>query len=389
MQRIGLFGGTFNPIHMGHLRLATAFVQSLCLDKLIVIPDYMPPHKDAKDLASAVDRYNMCRVAVAGIPNAEVSDYELRRETESYTVHTLQHFNAVFPDAELFFIMGSDMFVTLEEWYDAKTLFTLATMCAGARNLGEYRRLVEYADMLTQKGVKTCVVDIEPYAASSTDIREGLRRVGGARHESLPESVCRYIDTVRPYGGERADVLLYKQEIAARLSAQRYEHSVCVAKEAVTLSILFGADENKAYIAGLLHDIAKEMPQDEQLQMVQKSGIILDGVEQKTPKLWHSILGAQLVRSIGINDEQIINAIRYHTTAREGSTLLEQVVYLADWISFERSFKAAQTVRERIAFGLDSAMLCALSASIAGLAKRECSLHIDTVMAYNSFLPAE
>lgn len=389
MQRIGLFGGTFNPIHMGHLRLAGAFVQALSLDRLIVIPDYMPPHKDAPDLASAADRYNMCRLAAASIPNAEVSDFELRRQTKSYTVHTLQHFSALYPDAELFFIMGSDMFVTLESWYDTKTLFSLATMCAGARTHGEYERLIEYAAALNKKGVTTCVVDIEPYAASSTDIREGLRQVGSAKHQALPQPVCRYIDTVRPYGGEREDVLFYKKKIAARLSEARYEHSVCVAKEAATLSILFGADESKAYIAGLIHDIAKEIPQDEQLQMLKKSGIILDGVEQKTPKLWHAILGAQLVRSLGINDEQIINAIRYHTTAREGITLLEQVVYLADWISFERSFQAARTIRERIAFGLDSATLCALSVSIAGLAKKESSLHIDTVKAYNSFLPAE
>ncbi len=388
MQKIGLFGGTFNPIHKGHLHLAKAFLQALSLDKLIFIPTYMPPHKDAHDLASSVDRYNMCRLAVSDIENAEVSDFEIRRETKSYTVHTLQHFKKLYPDAEFFFLMGSDMFITLERWYEAETLFTLATMCAGARNQGEYATLSQYAQRLAHKGVKTKIIDIEPFEASSTEIRARIHKQGSANHEALPQPVRRYIDTVHPYGGEREEIRRFKSEIAARLSENRYEHSICVAAEAVTLSILFSADENKAYVAGLVHDITKEMDLPAQLQMLKKSGIILDDVEQRTTKIWHAISGAVLARSLGINDEEIINAIRYHTTAREGITLLEQVVYLADCISFDRTFAAADLIRERVSSGLDSAMLCALSLSIQGLAKKQSPIHIDTVKAYNSFLPA-
>ncbi len=387
MQKIGLFGGTFNPIHNGHLHLADAFCRALMLDELFFIPTYSPPHKDAQGLASGADRYNMCRVAISGLPGARVSDFEIRRETKSYTVYTLQHFKERYPDAEFYFLMGFDMFITLEQWHEANALFRFATMCAGARSKGEYEQLVRHAAYLAQKGAKTHILDVEPYEASSTRIRTQLAQ--DIVPAALPQPVLRYIDTVRPYGKEQKEALSYKAEISKRLSPVRYEHSLCVAKEAVTLSILFGADEKRAYAAGLLHDIAKDLPQAEQLQMLKKSGIILDDVERVAPKLWHAIIGTQLVRDIGINDTQIINAIRYHTTAREGITLLEQVIYLADCISFDRRYTGADAIRERIALGLDSAMLCALSLSIMGLAKKESSIHIDTVKAYNSFLPAQ
>lgn len=387
MQKIGLFGGTFNPIHEGHLRLARAFGKALSLDRLIVIPDHTPPHKEAQDLANGVDRYNMCRLAVRDIPRAEVSDFEIRRDEKSYTVHTLRHFKERYPDAQLYFLMGSDMFLTVEHWYDAQSLFSLAVLCAGARLPDETEHLKRQEQRLRALGARTVVLDIEPLRASSTEVRERLRI--GTVDDAVPETVRRYIRTVCPYGCEPEPIRRWKRETAARLGAKRRWHCECVAKEAATLAILYGADENKAYTAGLLHDIAKELPPAEQLQILKKSGIILDDVERREPKLWHAKAGAELSRELGINDPEIINAIRYHTTAREGITLLEQVIYLADCVSFERTYEGADAIRAQMAFGLDSALLMATSLSIAFLAKRNSPIHIDTVKAYNSFLPAE
>ncbi|MFA9381839.1 MAG: nicotinate (nicotinamide) nucleotide adenylyltransferase, partial [Acetanaerobacterium sp.] len=311
MQKIGLFGGTFNPIHEGHLRLAAAFYKELGLDKLYFIPDHTPPHKDASLLASGLDRYNMCRVATVDMQGTEVCDYEIRRDTKSYTVHTVRYFKDAYPDAELYLLMGGDMFLTVQHWVEAQTIFALAAVCGGARNVGEYQALVDHAQILTQNGARPLVVDIEPYIASSTVIRAGMGTGADFAHDALPVSVGRYIDTVRPYGGEQEEIVRYRQALSERLSAKRHEHSVCVAKEAVVLAILFGADEKKAYTAGLLHDIAKDLTHDEQLQMLKKFGIILDDTERGAPKLWHAIIGAHYIGTLGINDAEIINAIRY------------------------------------------------------------------------------
>jgi predicted HD superfamily hydrolase involved in NAD metabolism len=168
------------------------------------------------------------------------------------------------------------------------------------------------------------------------------------------------------------------------LSPKRYYHSICVAKEAAALAVIFGADAKKAYTAGLLHDIAKDMSTEQQLQMLAKFDIILSDAEERSKQLWHPIVGAVYVQhELGINDTEIINAIRYHTTARKGITLLEMIIYLADCISFDRDYPDAAILREKITHSLQDAMLSALSLTIQSLAKRDSLIHIDTIEAYN------
>ncbi len=388
MQRIGLFGGTFNPIHEGHVHLAAALCDALKLDTLYFIPDAAPPHKNAAFLADKADRYQMCLLAALRVPNAKVSDYELKKDEKSYTLYTVRYFKEQNPDAELFLLVGGDMFVTVDRWYGADELLSAVTVCAGARTSGEYGTLVSYAKALEARGLRAVVADLAPYAVSSTDIRESLRT--GMAHEALPEPVRRYIETAHPYGGQPPEYTRYESLLRRRLTPKRFYHSQCVAKEAAALAIRFGGDERKAYTAGLLHDIAKDMPGDEQLQTLQKFAIILDSTEKVSPKLWHAMAGACIVQELGINDVEIINAIRYHTTAREGMTLLERIIYLADYISFDRDFDDAAAIRERLRLGLDSAMMCALALSVKGLAKKELPIHIDTIRAYNSgFCAAE
>ena len=133
----------------------------------------------------------------------------------------------------------------------------------------------------------------------------------------------------------------YKKIIRERMGDYRFSHSVNVAKEAKKLAKHYGADENKAEIAGILHDITKEMPKEQQLQIIIDSGIILDNVQLHAPKLWHGMSGSIVVRDeLGIDDEDILNAIRYHTTGRAGMSLLEKVIFTADFTSSkEKNFQ--------------------------------------------------
>ncbi len=167
----------------------------------------------------------------------------------------------------------------------------------------------------------------------------------------------------------------------------RYTHSVNVAKEAVTLAKLYGCDEGKAYIAGILHDVTKEIPKDEQLQIIRDGGIILDSVQKNAPKLWHSISGSVYIQThFGIKDADIINAIRYHTTGRAGMSLLEKIIYTADYTSEERSYPGADIMREKSRKSLEEAMIFSCQFTLQNLSSKEAAIHPDQLFCYNELV---
>lgn len=171
------------------------------------------------------------------------------------------------------------------------------------------------------------------------------------------------------------------------MKEQRYIHSVNVAKEAKRLAILYGADVQKAEIAGILHDVTKEMPFDEQLQMIRSFGIILTDIQLTTPKLWHSISGAIFIKNeIGIDDEDIFNSVRYHTTGRENMSLLEKVIFVADFTGEERCYDGVERMREKAGRSLDEAILFGVQFSISDLLAREMTIDQNTVGLYNELI---
>lgn len=176
----------------------------------------------------------------------------------------------------------------------------------------------------------------------------------------------------------------YKELLQSRLTPKRYHHSLCVADEAVRLTKKYGGDVDKAYLAGLLHDITKTATADEHLNIFNKFDIMLNDVEKNADKLWHAISGAAYIKyELGINDDEIITAVRYHTTARAGMSQLEKILYLADFTSADRDYDDIDIMRERAEISMEAALDYALSYSINDLVARKKLLHLDTVMAYN------
>ena len=150
----------------------------------------------------------------------------------------------------------------------------------------------------------------------------------------------------------------YKKIIKSMMSENRYNHCVNVSKEAVKLAKRYDGDEEKAAVAGILHDITKEMPKEEQLQIMHDSDIILDDIQKNAPKLWHGISGSVYIKKhFGIEDEDILNAICYHTTGRAGMSLLEKIIFVADFTSEERTYKGVATMRKKSRKSLEDAML--------------------------------
>lgn len=181
-MKIGIFGGTFNPPHNGHVETALKFKEHLRLDIVLFVPTLVPPHKEHSDI-DAMTRLKMTELAVKDIDGFFASDIDIRRGGVSYSVLTIKDVRNLYKDAKLYFLCGSDMFVTLDNWYNAKELFRSCTVAGAARNAGEYCRLLSYAEYLRQKyKADAKVIRIKPYPISSSEIREMIYNGEDASH---------------------------------------------------------------------------------------------------------------------------------------------------------------------------------------------------------------
>lgn len=175
----------------------------------------------------------------------------------------------------------------------------------------------------------------------------------------------------------------YKELLRNLLDDYRYNHSLAVADEARRLAVKYGADEDKAYLAGLLHDVTKNYSKEEHLQIFSRFDIILSDVEKNAQKLWHAISGSVYVREIlGITDEEIINSIRYHTTGKREMSILELLIFVADFTSADRNYPDVDVMRGLADKSLYDAAIYALNYTINDLKNKGATVHPDTLSAY-------
>lgn len=201
-MRIGLFGGSFNPPHNGHLHLARSVHDALALDEVRLIPAKQPPHKSAAAYAPAQDRLAMCRLAAAAEPWLFADDFELLQDGVSYSYYTVTHFAKQFPDASLFLLIGGDMLRTFTQWYRWQEILQHTALAAIAREPEEYRELEKCAENLRQYG-RIHLLNVETFPISSTKIREDVQK---RRNNScyLPENIVQYINERNLYAGSDA-----------------------------------------------------------------------------------------------------------------------------------------------------------------------------------------
>lgn len=193
-ERLGVYGGTFNPPHIGHRHAAAAFVEEAALDRLLVIPDYLPPHKEYAGGATAEERLAMARLAFAGIPKTEVSDMELCRGGKSYTSDTLAALSA--PGRELLFLTGTDMFLTLPAWHEPERIFSLATIACIRRENDPHREeeiAARAAEYRATFGAKILLLRAPALEVSSSELRAGLAARDSDTGRLLPDGVYAYI----------------------------------------------------------------------------------------------------------------------------------------------------------------------------------------------------
>lgn len=381
-MRIGIYGGAFNPIHKGHVKLAEEVKTKANLDKIIIMPSGLSPHKNSDSLIDSAHRLEMCRLAFEG-DGYIISDLEILRQGKSYTVDTVTELKKLYPDDELFLIMGSDMLLSFHRWYRYEDILSNVTIVATTRQDDiTTDELKKYSREVLSK--ETVIIDFDPFECSSTQVRDSL--ISGEDVTSLvPDKVLSYIKEKGLYTDEYTAV---RQLLRQKLDDYRYIHSLGVADSARELARLYGGDREKAYFAGLLHDIAKNMPKEEQLALINKGGIILSEEEKNNPALWHGIAGECYLRlEMNITDPEILGSVRYHTTGKKGMTLLEKIIYVADYISAERNYPDVDVMRDlSLNHSLEEASLYSLIYTFNKMTKLQGIIHPDSVEYYNELI---
>lgn len=393
-MKIGIYGGSFNPPHLGHLAAAKAAVDALRLDKLVFVPAGIPPHKDlAPGSPTSGQRLEMTRIAADQLlmPDiTEVWDVEIRREGKSYTADTLALAAQRWPGAELWLLMGTDMFLTLHRWHEPEKILALAGVCAFGRTEQDGEEVfAPQRDFLSRAySAKLATIAVPGLVdVSSTRLRELLPQGGG--REFLPQAVYGYVLREKLYG-TNADLKHLSLEDLRCVSysmvfAKRLAHIRGCEEEAARLANRWGADEERMRRAAILHDCTKYLTLQEHLDICDRYGIELCPLERATDKLLHAKSGAALARHVFGVDDGIYNAILYHTTARGGMSLEEKLLYIADYMEPCRDFPEVGELRRLAYTDLDAAVGMGASLSMQEMVQRDKELHHDTQAAYEFY----
>lgn len=390
-MKIGVYGGTFNPPHLGHVAAARTVVETLRLDELYLIPAGLPPHKALPaETPDKFQRLEMVRLAGEQLETrlpVRALDIELRRDGKSYTVETLETLNAQYPDAELWLMLGADMFLSLHTWYHAERILSLAGIAAFGRTGEDVdAQFSVQRDALYRKFPQARIFTLaipDVIDVSSTEARETLSHGGGSRY--LPPTVYGYILRENLYGVnadlKRLTLSQLRPVALSYLNRRRVPHVLGTEQEAIRLAIRYGADVEKVRRAALLHDCTKRLTPEAHFALCGRHGVELDEIERENPKLLHAKTGAAVARDIYGMDSEIVGAIRYHTTGRARMTKLEKIMYLADYIEPSRDFPGVGELRRACYESLDRGLAMGLEMTVREMSGRGERLHPATLEA--------
>lgn len=374
MERIGIYGGTFNPPHLGHIRAAEFAISALQLDKLLLIPDHVAPHKQMPgNTASPQQRFEMLCLASRHLPRCEVSDLELRREGPSYTWQTMLQLRRIYPEAELVLLMGTDMFLSFLNWREPQTILSCASLAVLYRGTpGERQQIDTQKQLLAQQGHRVYLLENPVVDISSTQLRRML--AFDCAGDFLPTGVENYIRANALYdtGTSLNNLSLeqLEQAVLRLLAPERVRHVLGCRDAAVELARRWGADCVDAARAALLHDITKAMDGSLQLTLLRSYGIICDEFSKKYVKTLHALTGSLVAQRIFGENEAVVSAIASHTTGKPGMNTLEAIIYVADYMEPNRDFPGVERLRRLAQEDLYGALLLGLEMTMEHLTEQ-------------------
>ena len=374
MERIGIYGGTFNPPHLGHIRAAKSAVDSLGLSKLLLIPSCISPHKEIPNGSpNPNQRLEMLAATVQGDTKIQVRDLELQRGGVSFTYETVQKLRENYPDDELVLLMGTDMFLSFENWKNPDVIIENASLGVFYRGeRGEKQRIFAQKEKVESVGAQVYLDENPVTEISSTDLRRMLV-LGCADGYLAPETVD-YIRKNGLYGisenYERLSVEKLESVVLSLLKPSRVNHVRGCREEAVKLAKFWGADEINAARAALLHDVTKALDGPLQIHLCKCYGVSLDEFSKQNPKTLHALTGSLVAERIFRENSKVVEAIRWHTTGKADMSLLEKIIYVADYMEPDRDFPGVEKLRELAYTEIDDALRCGLEMTLDMLRKQ-------------------
>ena len=379
MIRTAIYGGTFDPIHIGHIDVAKAVLDEKAADEVIFMPNYVSPFKQDEVHSFGYDRRNMIKEALKGIEHAYVSDYELNKKGPSYTIDTLIAMEKELGE-KVSFVAGADSILTMETWHRGPEILKGFTVIAVKRP----DISIEATNLIIQNyqekyGADIILLEKLPHDISSTLVREKIIK-GEPIDAYVTPGVEKYIADNRLYLNQYRVTDEIKIKLKSLLTKKRYQHSIGVAIMAKKLAIIYGENPDKAYFAGYIHDIAKCLTVEESNRLVRYYG--LEHKYINNVQLAHSKVGAMLAHDLfGIRDDDVLNAIAYHTTARKGMSMLSEILYVSDAIEINRQYAEVEELRRKSEVDIDKVCLFILNFSIEDIKSKGKELDIDTIYA--------
>ena len=354
MEKILLFGGTFDPPHKGHLHLLHTALEQVEADRVLLIPAFIPPHKDHTPALSFDVRCGVLKDWFGHVPNLEISDVEQKRGGKSFTVDTVETILAENPNSELYLLIGTDMFLSFETWHRFQDLLSLVTLVVGSREVGDRKALNDYKTHLLEsyscKGILLC--EMEPVVCASSDLR--------AAGDGLAQRAL--------------------EHIGKELNVKRARHTMQVADYAKKLAVKYGVDPEKAYLGGLLHDCTRCYSTEWHIDFAQKHGQPFS--QRDLEMVLHQFTGAIFAREIlGATDPELLSAIACHTTGKANMSDLDMLLMFADSCEPGRDYPGVQQLREAGEQDLKQGTLMLIESMIASLSSIGASLHPQTLQA--------
>jgi nicotinate-nucleotide adenylyltransferase len=383
-KRIGIMGGTFDPIHYGHLLAAETALYDYGLESVIFVPTGHPPHKPAPQISSREHRYNMTLLAIlesSEQKHFDISRIELERPGFSYTADTLAELRKIY-GKNIYFIIGADSMTDLLKWKSPERIFDQCTMIVMTRPGINRKNLDKDISAAKSKYAAKLFISDLSVDISSTEIR--LRaQVDRSLTGMVPQSVIDYINKYRLYKEDDFDLKTIAGKISLLMSDKRWRHTVGVINEAILLAERYGVNRRKAYIAALFHDCAKEMPSEQKRLRCAEWGIVLDEITDKQIGLAHGQLGAEIARrEFNIDDPEILNAIRFHPTGSENMSLMDKILIVADCVEENRkNIKGLDDIRAIKLQDLEKSLILCFQVKINFTLSKKESVHPITYKA--------
>ena len=378
-RRIGIMGGSFNPIHRRHLQIAAIALTALQLDQVLFIPNGNPPHKQ-QELADAAHRFEMTRLAVIPYENFIASDIEVTRDGVIYTVDTLNHLHQNMPNSEFICLIGEDTMYDLTHWRKPEEVFQLCSFAVCPRH-GKTLEIEVSVQALQDRGAHIRFLPLEPLELSASDIR--LKIATGEPVDALltPE-VYEYIRLAGLYGCPPLanGAMQYYAMLKQNLNEKRLLHSLAVAHTAKLLAEQYGLNAEDCELAGLLHDCAKYMDINMLQTIVRDNQLAVSDIELQSNALLHGPVGAVIAKTdYGINNPEILTAIASHTTGCVGMSEFDMIIYLADKIEpYRHHIQALSDIRSMADIDLYQATYQMMLHSKQHVQKKNLPIHPQT-----------